>query len=265
MSTHDLSIAPSRDRGMLINDINDRSKYELASWSPEFDVVFQEPLRHQKLRAQQSAQYTFKQAAAISTTQRRDIFTALGGAWDPLDPKYDQDAQSTLAAKVHEFEAVLGMLGGASFDDIQRDAENLFKLRTLRGRNNSHRSGTNGLDIKLTPSGLSMLLGKFPNLQSLPGTSFLHLPKGSYYSTQDGKIYLQIDVGSLPQELNAADIVTMRQMPQNAEQLIWHNPAYLPDGSPNKFLTEAFLQEVQAEGLMDILHYTARKDIGEVR
>lgn len=278
MATHDLSIPPSRERAMIINDIHDRSKYELASWSPEFDVVFQEPLEHEKLRAQQTAQLTFRRAAEISVIQRRDIFIALGGVWDPLDPKYDQGEQDTLSTKVSEFETILGTLGGAKFADIQRDAENLLKLRILRGRNNALHSNTQGLAIKLSPSGLSILLGRFPNLQLLPGTSFLHLQNGSYYSTQDGKICIQIGTNP-PQELNAADIVTMRQMPRNpvpleernAEQLnsfnapLWHNPAYLPNGTPNKFLTETFLQEVKAEGLMDILEHNARRDIGEVR
>lgn len=279
MATHDLSIPPSRERAMIINDIHDRSKYELGSWNQEFDIVFQEPLEQQKLRSLRAAQFTFQQAAQISVTQRRDIFTALGGAWDPLDPQYDQEAADTLSTKVREFESILGRLGGAKFDDIQRDAENQLKLRILRGRDNNSHSNAPGLAIKLSPSGLSILLGTFPNLQLLPGTSFFHLPNGSYRCLPDGRIEISVDGLSTPKILSHADVVTMRQMPRNSVSLsergteqtdsfntsLWHNPAYLPNGTPNKFLTEDYLQEVRAEGLTDTLEYNARKDLREVR
>lgn len=268
MGTVDLSTPPSAERFAVIDAIRNRAQYELGTWNSDFDVVFEEVLAMRKKAALSATQRTFNEAVGICEGQRRDIFTALGGVWDPQDPQFDEVASEKLTAKISKFQKMLDLLCAASFEGTQRSAANTTKINILRGTRNSARSNAPGIAIQLTPAGQALLLENNDPPELLPGTtSFFYLPMGSYWCKPDGQIEILVHDGGISLTFDEKDVLTVRQMPPtpvnpetaSAEELnsynapFWHNAAYLPNGEPHKFYTPEFQQAVKDEGLTDML------------
>lgn len=257
MNTVDLDLPVDTKRFGIINDIQDRAKYELGGWSSEYDTVFAPYLERTDRDARSETQRPFRQAMAVCMHQRRDVFRALGGTWDPLDPKYDHVTDEMVTEKLNEFRAYLECLGQASYDDAALDAVNAHKLHLLRGELNRAHSNEPGIAVKLTPEGESLAFEGHAPTPLLQGTSsFYHFPQGEYSVSDKGNVTLHFG----PNDsliLRPEHVFIVKSIPPQHHlhypANFWHNPAFLPNGTVNKFFDPKYLKEVRDAGLTDML------------